>query len=148
MKLLLTRDKHTRSATLGTLVVQGPTAGAGRWLQPVYHTLEDIVRPAGVKLPGATAIPAGEYQISLTFSPRFKQSMPLLLGVPGFEGVRIHWGNLAKDTEGCILVGEARDVTHEAITRSRAAYAAVFAGLSLAAKHGERNSITIVEDFK
>ena len=50
-------------------------------------------------------IPAGKYKIALTFSNRFKKTLPLLLDVPGFEGIRIHSGNSSKDSSGCILPG-------------------------------------------
>ena len=41
-------------------------------------------------------------------SAKFKKWLPYLMGVPGFEGIRIHAGNKAEDTQGCILVGENR----------------------------------------
>jgi hypothetical protein len=76
------------------------------------HTLEDEdrkleVNPTG-KIYGETAIPRGMYPVVLDFSARFKRTLPHVLGVTGFEGIRIHSGNTSADTHGCILVGDVR----------------------------------------
>ena len=50
-------------------------------------------------------IPAGTYEVRLTYSPRFKKDLPLLMNVPGRTGIRIHTGNKPEHSQGCILVG-------------------------------------------
>ena len=57
------------------------------------------------KIYGDTAIPAGKYEVVITYSNRFKKYLPLLLNVPGYEGIRIHPGNSSTDTHGCLLPG-------------------------------------------
>lgn len=62
------------------------------------------------KMKGTTAIPEGTYSLVVTKSGRFAAWLPLLLGVLGFSGIRIHAGNEPKHTQGCILVGENKKV--------------------------------------
>lgn len=60
---------------------------------------------------GRTAIPRGRYRVITSFSNRFQRMLPAILDVPGFEGIRIHGGNRAEDSHGCILVGKVRTST-------------------------------------
>lgn len=115
MKLTLIRDDCGPGRTLGTLRIDG-----------VYfcQTLEDEDRrleadPAA-KIPGETAIPRGTYRVIIDHSQRFGRDMPHILDVPGYEGVRIHSGNTAADTDGCILVGNVR--SGDRILNSRGAF--------------------------
>jgi hypothetical protein len=99
MKILLKRLHKTANSTIGELSINGKFE---------CYTLEDVERES--KIYGKTAIPKGTYEIVMTMSNRFKVVLPLLLNVKNFEGVRIHAGNSAKDTEGCILLGQTRSV--------------------------------------
>lgn len=116
MNLRLFREPSKDNATLGSLYVDGVWES---W------TLEDMERP--VKLPGVTAIPTGTYRVVIAPSDRFKRMMPRLLDVPGFEGILMHYGNTAADTEGCILVGGTR--ANAFVGDSRKAFEALFVKL-------------------
>lgn len=98
MEMQLRRRWAEGDATIGELALSIDG-------EKVCYTLEDVVRAPGVKVPSKTSIPAGRYKVVMTFSNRFKRELPLLLSVPMFDGIRFHGGNVAGDTEGCILVG-------------------------------------------
>lgn len=72
----------------------------------VCWCLEDVLRPDGVKIKHKTAIPAGTYKVQVSLSNRFKRLMCELLGVVGFGGIRVHGGNTAVDSSGCLLVAK------------------------------------------
>ena len=111
MNLRISRKEFSELSTIGDLTIDD------QWHA---YTLEDVVRPDGVKIPGKTAIPAGRYEVVIDPSVRFKRAMPHILNVPLFEGIRIHAGNTAEDTEGCPLLGltKAKDF----VGRSRDAF--------------------------
>ena len=112
MELILERIAKRKSYTIGRLYIQ-------KLVPEEYRTYEckeyfcDTLEPTwrdykngAYKVKGRSAIPEGRYAVVISYSPKFKQWLPILLGVPKFEGIRIHAGNTAKDTEGCILVGK------------------------------------------
>lgn len=111
MKLTLQRKWLSDRATIGELFVNGAF---------FCFALEDHLRALGVKVKGQTAIPAGSYQVVLTWSNRFQKVMPRLVNVPMFDGCLIHAGNTERDTAGCILVG--RKHAENQISDSRAAF--------------------------
>lgn len=76
--------------------------------------LKEIQR---IKVFGQTAIPTGTYTVIMTYSPKYKRQMPEVLNVPGYSGIRIHSGNTADDTEGCIVLG--RNTKVGMVTESR-----------------------------
>lgn len=110
MKLTLVTKFEGPNYTIGDLLINGNF---------FCNTLEDAVRKLTDlnhdgdyddidegKIYGQTAIPRGVYKVILSYSGRFKRILPILLNVTGFEGIRIHSGNTAADTLGCILVGD------------------------------------------
>jgi len=102
MIIKVIRDKFTEESTIGKLYINGVLE---------CNTLEDKDRKlenGGTKVYALTAIPRGTYTLILSYSHRFKKYLPEIQNVPGFAGIRIHPGNKASDTEGCILLGTTR----------------------------------------
>lgn len=117
MELTLNRIARKATYTIGHLYIDG---------KYFCDTIEDKDRGLSQEYPvtvnknmkrrGVTAIPVGRYRITMdVVSPKFSLKtayqfcggkLPRLINVPAFDGVLIHIGNTANDTEGCILVGE------------------------------------------
>jgi hypothetical protein len=146
MELVLARMYFGNKATIGQLE-KGVEQDSVSTLQRICYTLEDFDRGDDMskKVFGETAIPAGRYEILITPSPAFNdQMMPLLIGVPNFTGVRIHWGNNHKNTKGCPLVGLDKDLNKWTLGRSMEAYKILFPMLQQEQLQGKKNFITII----
>lgn len=118
MELRLKRIALRSEYTIGKLYVDG---------EYVCDTIEDTVRDLDkdgkfangeVKIHGETAIPYGRYEVTMkvrspkysnfakySWAKKYDGYLPRLLNVPHFDGILIHAGNTAADTEGCICVG-------------------------------------------
>ena len=116
MELILERIAKRKTYTIGRLSIREQIAdeySTGYEDHYFCDTLEPTWRDyehGAHKIKGRSAIPEGRYAVVISWSPKFKQWLPILLGGPEFnkqwQGIRIHAGNTAKDTEGCILVGK------------------------------------------
>lgn len=142
MELLLDRDVYSRNSTIGVLYVDGKfecfiLEDRDRELSNNMNLAEIQKRKVYAK----TAIPTGRYEIIITPSNRFKRRLPLLVNVPGFEGIRIHTGNTNEDTEGCLLPGQTRGV--DFVGNSRVAFNNLFNKLDAAIRMNKKIFITI-----
>ena len=93
------------------------------------------------KVYAQTAIPYEAYKIELSMSPKFKRLLPLVLDVKHFTGIRIHRGNTAKDSAGCILPGENK--VKGKVINSTKYEIGLIARMERAIKRGEDIQITI-----
>lgn len=141
MKILIERKWRKEDYTIGILSVNGVR---------LCNTLEDAVRSE--KVYSKTAIPAGTYRVLMnTVSPKFQDRawakpyggiVPRLRNVPDFQGVLIHPGNTAADTDGCILVGD--NTIKGQLTNSTNRFYQLMGKLLAAALAGEAIDITIL----
>lgn len=143
MEIRVKRIARKNEYTIGKLYVNGvyfcdTLEDTDRGLSDSMQVNEVLAK----KIKAQTAIPTGKYNVILTFSPRFKRVLPLLLSVKGYEGIRIHAGNTAeKDTEGCLLVGENK--IKGQIINSRATLERLMSVLLECEKKKEKVTITI-----
>lgn len=132
MKLTLVRRWFGPDKTIGKLYVNGIFR---------YFVLEDLVRPEGEKVPKQTAIPYGQYPVSVSHSPRLGRRLPLIENVPNFSGIRIHAGIDEKWTEGCVLISRKLEGGKLALDRqSEKELAAI---ISNAIDHGQPVTIIV-----
>ncbi len=135
LKLTLDRVYFTPKSTIGELSIDGKFE---------CYILEDYDRlsKSRRKVHGQTAIPRGTYEVKLTYSPRFKRTLPLLTSIPGFTGIRINAGNTARDTEGCLLPGITRSKNF--VGQSKRAFNKLYKKLTRAKSQGKRIIIEVV----
>lgn len=136
MELKVIRKEFTSKTTIGELYINGVF---------FCYTLEDVDRGLtqdmskkdieAKKVYGKTAIPYGRYEVIMSWSNKFKCVMPLVNGVVGYTGIRIHKGNSEVDTLGCLLVGMKKGV--DKITNSTQAFDRLFVLLQEACSKGK-----------
>ena len=102
LRYVLLRYDYSPTTTIGNFIKIGDMP------QIKGYSLEDAVRPDGVKVFGHTAIPCGVYEIEMEYSPSADKDLPTLLNVKTHQYVRMHPVNDHMDTEGCIGVAENR----------------------------------------
>ena len=154
LQMKLDRRYKCNGYTIGHLYVDGKYFCDT--LEDVDRGLADTMTEAEIKakkLKSITAIPTGVYYVTMGTKsakfgdkPFYRQTcggkLPRLLGVKGFDGILIHCGNTAKDTEGCILVGENK--VKGQLINSRETFQRLYAVLKDAANRRATITITIV----
>lgn len=150
MDIEITRRWKGANTTLSTVKVDGNAH---------HFVLEDVDRGlkqnmklaeiSKIKVKARTAIPEGRYPVIVTYSNRFKRLLPLLTGVPGYEGIRIHPGNTHENTEGCLLPGVSKEFEagDYRVISSRTAFEKLFEAIQSALKADQKVYCTIKSQY-
>lgn len=159
MELLLNRKYKKLNYTIGLLSIKNEQTNQFEFFS---NTLEDTDRGLNqsmqidtirkIKQKSITAIPTGRYEIVLNVvSPKYSSKqqwvdfcgakMPRLLNVPGFDGILIHPGNTASDTDGCLLVG--KNDKPGWVSSSTVYFKQLYTKMKEAVNNGEKIFITI-----
>jgi len=110
VNLLIIRDTFTEESTIGKLFING---------ESFCDTLEN---PYINNERNISCIPVGQYKVRLRLARESatRDYLHLLVqDVPNRSYILFHIGNTAKDTSGCILVGNGRE--QDAVNNSRLA---------------------------
>jgi hypothetical protein len=98
-RMVLIRTKHFKNKeTIGTLLI--------------FDGVKKVFECKTLELPwrdnqrSISSVPAGRYELVLEYSPRFKQKLWELKGVPGRSECKIHTANFARQLNGCIAPGK------------------------------------------
>lgn len=142
MKIDLKRIAKRDTYTIGKLYIDGKyfcdtVEDKDRGL----HSKMSVGEILAKKVYAKTAIPTGTYRVNVTWSNAFGRRLPLLQDVPGYSGIRIHTGNSADDSAGCLIVGENKKVGK--VLNSRIVFNKLFPLIDAAVNTKEGVTITI-----
>lgn len=123
MQLKLIRDIDNGECTIGRLFADG---------EFLCFTLENTWAD---NEPRVSCIPEGTYEMDMKAYGRYWEKykpleIPILKDVPNRSQILIHPGNYAKDTLGCILVGDSKG--ENAVFNSRKTWKAIHNILKIA----------------
>lgn len=117
MKIRIDRAWRKKDYTISRVFINGERFGDGKnWCSVLEDTDRGLAQSMSVeeikkiKVYAQTAIPRGIYEVRITYSPKFKRMLPILINVKGYSGIRIHSGNTASHTAGCLLPGVNNEV--------------------------------------
>lgn len=130
MKLTVKRVYNCPRYCIGRLYVNG--LYVSDTIEDTDRRLKDswpLDKIKKTKVYGETAIPKGTYKVILSVSPKFSNRawakrhnglIPEILGVKGFQGIRIHPANFATELLGCIAPG--KNTIKGQVTQSQVTY--------------------------
>lgn len=143
LHLTLIRTWKKADYTIGKLFAGG---------RQICNTVEDADRGLNmymtdaevrkVKVQNETAIPVGTYKLAVTMSPKFGRKLVEIQNVVGFSGIRIHRGNTAKDSAGCVIVGQ--NTIKGGVTNSTKFEELITSMVEQAIANGEEAYLTII----